>query len=93
MLDKMIPTPYYLAFANTTSARDMRELDPSGRRRFAIGITSGVGGTCRVRPPGGASDGSDDQTLTLAAGEDRWIEFSAMPAFGTATGVVIYWAR
>lgn len=96
-------TPYYKSYANLSSAIDCKADDPfsasmsdntsvSQRNCEACAIMAGVAGTAVVRPPWGAGAGTNDVTLTLAAGIPVELDFKAV-ASGTATAVTIFWPR
>jgi hypothetical protein len=96
-------TPWYIGYANLAAPIDCRASDPyragsSGaqalntRRSSACGIMAGAAGTAVVRPPWGAGTGTNDVTVTLAAGIPVYLDFNEVIS-GTATTVVIFWPR
>lgn len=88
----MSTTPHFLGYANLNTAIDCKSVDPKGENRPACGIYAAVAGTAVVRPLGGASNGSNDRTVNLAAGTRLDIEFQNV-ASGTATNVTLLWKR
>lgn len=72
----------------------LSSLGSADRRASACAIYAGGTGTAVVRPPWGASDGSNDVTLALVAGMPPVkVNFDSVAAGGTATNVVIFWPR
>lgn len=92
MFAPTLPTPHFLPYANLSTRIDCKEVDPKGKNRTAVGIYAAGAGTAVIRPIGGASDGSNDRTITLTAGKDLPLEFQSVES-GTATNVIIIWSR
>jgi hypothetical protein len=102
-MNPLSSTPWYVGYADLNAPIDCRAADPyqagSGgaqalnqRRASACGIMSATAGTAVVRPPWGAGAGTNDVTLTLAAGIPVYLDFDEIIS-GTATLVVVFWPR
>lgn len=89
----MIPTQNFKPYANASTPINCLTDDPAPDRSIsACGIYPTTGGTLVLRPVGGASNGSEDRTVNLAAGSPFWGQFDYI-ASGTATNFTVYWPR
>jgi hypothetical protein len=89
---KVFPFSDFVSYADLSTLRNVKASDPSGRQRYATWIYVGTAGTAVIRPRGGASNGSNDVTISFTSGKDLPIEFDALVS-GTATAVTVFYDR